>query len=104
MVSPYITYFCIHSGNIHTQGNDPNFYMPLFQVSSWADSYTSVSAVDAQVTARLRDYSGAVTIAEETVTIQIVIDDGAIDLTEINPDTHKIWYHRAHEFRIVYVT
>ena len=96
---PYVIFFQVSNPGMHAMGNDPNIQAPRWQVSSWADSYSSVRSVAKQVKAALKDYTGTMG-GSSGIEVQRIFYENEVDMVDIDPETNEPIYHIAQDYII----
>jgi len=86
---PAVTYTQISGPRVHCMGSDPGLTHPRFQVSVWAESYSDMATVAAQVRAALQDYSGTMGGDDGVVVQRIFLEDETDRNFEPNTKTFR---------------
>lgn len=95
---PHVIYQQISNTPVHAMIADPKIRRYRFQLSCWATSFTGVVALSTQVKSALRDKTGV--IGTSNFNVQRIFFDNEYDLTDVNPETEKIIFHRAQDYLV----
>ena len=95
---PAVTYQRISDPPEHAMGTDAAIYHPRYQINCWANTYTGVQALAAQVKAALRDYTSSAMGGTGGETVHRVFYEGAYGDYDSNAGEYRetldfiIWY------------
>ena len=100
---PYVIFFQVSNPGYHAMLNDPNINSPRWQISTWAETYSSARAIAKQVKAALRDYSGTMG-GSSGVSVQRIFYENEVDYTDVDPETKAVTHHIAQDYIIWHST
>ena len=99
---PFLTFQEISNLGVHAMSKDPKIRHPRYQVSIFANNYSSARAVAKEVKTALQDYqsdiSGLLGDGTSGVDVQRVFFENEIDLHAIDPETAGGTYHIAQDY------
>jgi len=96
---PFVTFQQISGPRVHAMSHDPGLTYPRYQVSAWSTKYSNCLAMAKQIRLALQDWTSTTTL-----NIQRVFHDGEVDLSDNDPQTKDVIYHRANDFIVWYST
>ena len=99
---PRVTYTFIYATPNHAMTGDVTTVSELLRVDVWADTYTSMTDVAAQVKSALRDYSGTITSGADDLAIDWIYYDTEYDVVGMDAEKRTEVYHRVLDFIVWY--